>query len=344
METGERGYQPDIETIEITEGRLGSLYAALGNNEAKAITFLAMKPGVVYDDADILTEVRRAQGNTQKGWRMGNEGPFHYLQKSFAPVGLVAQEVIDSQENSYGYVRTEWGNAMGTAFAGKMLQLSHNSPDVSLYDLFGSTVSTAPPTDPGEELKKRSPLNRIYLYRALLGSGDQSLHMKDVAGKMGEEDVTLVHRHIKDLARLGIVSLENGRVSISPSAANLLHLIVVDFQHFLDLDPATLEEGKMFARSVMQNPDMVASFMKKAREHSPNASQAPMEYTAGEIAAIIESHPGITTSEVKDILEELYDKRLSEHRVRKIIQYVMDQRGLSWPKGAKNIKWSFSDN
>jgi hypothetical protein len=85
---------------------------------------------------------------------MGEEGPFQYLQKSFAPVGLVAMEVKDKQDNKYGYVRTSWGNVIGTAFSGKMLQLSHRYPNVSLYDIFGSTVSTLKPLDESEELKK----------------------------------------------------------------------------------------------------------------------------------------------------------------------------------------------
>ncbi|MDO8269630.1 MAG: hypothetical protein Q7T54_03105 [Candidatus Levybacteria bacterium] len=341
----EGGFVPEDETIDLTEDRIGSLYAALGNNEAKAITFLAMKPGVVYDDADILTEVRRVQGNTQKGWRMGNEGPFHYLQKSFAPVGLVAQEVTDAQDNKYGYVRTPWGNAIGTAFAGKLLQLSYKYPETSLYDIFGSTISTSKPTDEKEELKKRSPLNRIYLFRALLGSGDQAIALNDLAGKMDEQDVTLVHRHLKDLARVGIVEYDNSQnVSIVPDKKDLLYKVVVDFQHILDLDPATLEEGKIFASSIMANPDAVAALMKKAKEHSRNANQLPIEQTAGDVAAIIESNPGITTIEVRNKLEEEFDHALSEHRVRRIIKYVMKQRGLPGSQGARNIRWSFNSD
>lgn len=344
--TSERGgYTPDRETIDITEERIGSLYAALGNNEAKAITFLVMQPNVVYDDSGIVTAVRRAQSNTQKGWRMGNEGPYHYLQKSFAPVGLVALELTDKGENSYGFMRTHWGNAIGDAFAGKMLQLSYNNPDTSLYDIFGSTVSTSKPTDEAEELKKRSPLNRIHLIRELLSSGDRRLGVRDIAGKMGEEDQSLVYRHIKDLARSGIVEVDqNNFVSIGQNKYELLASIVADFQRFVDLDPLALEEGRIFAASLMANPDAVAALMKKAREHSRNANQVPIEVSENNVAAIIESHPGLTTREVRDYLEELYDHPLSEHRVRRIIVSVMDKRGIAWPKKGKSIKWELPRN
>jgi len=339
----EGGFIPDVEKMEFSEERLGSLYAALGNNEAKAITFLVMKPGVIYDDNDILTEVRKVQGNSQEGWRMGNEGPYHYLQKSFAPVGLVAQEVTDRQDNKYGYIRTSFGDAIGNTLAGKMLQLSHNHPDFALYDIFGSTVSTSKPTDVSEELKKRSPLSRIYLFRALLSSGDREIALKDLAGKIGENDVTLVHRHLKELDRSGLVKYDNDKNAIiNPETKDLLFTIIQDFQNILSLEPSTLQDGKLFAANLMSDPDSVARLMKKAKEHSRNANQVPLGQTAEEITVIIESHPGITTSQVRNLMEEVYAHTLSEHRVRRIIATVMDRRGVPWPRGGRNIKWSLS--
>lgn len=334
-------FNPDIESVEFSEERLGSLYAALGNNEAKAITFLMMRPGVIYDGQEIVTAVRSAQGNTQRGWSVGKDGPFHYLQKSFAPVGLVAMEVVDAKENKYGYVKTKFGEAIGTAFAGKMLQLSHKYQDVSLYDLFGSTISTSKPVGGYEELKKRSPLNRIHLFRELLSSGDQGIALRDLAGKMGEKDESLVKRHVKDLARIGIVCYDNEQiVSIVDNKKKILFDIVVDFQNLLELNPAVLEEGKMFAAGLIANPDAVASLMKKAKEHSRNANQAPIDQTTDEVAAIIQKYPGITTEEVRNKLKEEFGRTLSTHRVRRIIHVAFQKKGVVIPQG-RAVKWFF---
>lgn len=332
---------PDMERVEFSEERLGSLYAALGNNEAKAITFLTMRPGVIYDGQEIVTAVRRAQGNTQKGWKMGEEGPFHYLQKSFAPVGLVAMEVTDRKDNKYGYIRTPWGNAIGTAFAGKMLQLSYQHSDISLYDLFGSTVSTSKPLDDGEELKKRSPLSRIHLFREIISSGDKCVSISDLAGKMGETDATLVRRHVKDLVRAGILTFDEntGQILVKEESNKLLFDVVVDFQSLLDLNPVTLEEGRAFAARVMASPDTVAAFMKKAKEHSRNANQKPIEETSNEVISIIQQHPGLTTEEVRARLEEDFQRALSVHRVRRIIHHAFNSRGLSIPHG-RSVRWS----
>lgn len=329
-----------IEEEDFTEERLGSLYAALGNNEAKALTFLLMKPGVVYDGQDISTEVRRAQTNTQKGWSMGNEGPYHYLQKSFEPVGLVAQEVTDKNDNKYGYVKTAWGNAIGVSFAGLMLKLSHDHPDFSLYDIFGSTVSTSKSADSALELKKRSPLTRIQLYRALISSGDNFLSVSDIAGKMDEDDQTLVHRHLKDLAKSGIIEFVSDKgVTIPVQNRKLLFDIVVNFQKILEIDPATLEEGRIFAGSVINDPEKVTQFMRKAKEHSRNANQSPIDQTSDEVFSIIQQMPGLTTEQVRDRLEEEFGRSLSTHRVRRIIKHAMEKRNIAIPKGSQNVKW-----
>ena len=75
----------------------------------------------------------------------------------------MAQEVTDENENKYGYVKTKLGETLGTAFAGKILNLSYQHPETSLYEIFGSTVSTAKPGEEGDGFKKRSPLTHLFI-------------------------------------------------------------------------------------------------------------------------------------------------------------------------------------
>ena len=77
---------PDSEVLEISENTIGNLYAALGNNEAKAITFSVMKPNVIYNGKDLDIAIRSAQGDVRKGWKMGFDAPFHYCQKDFEDI------------------------------------------------------------------------------------------------------------------------------------------------------------------------------------------------------------------------------------------------------------------
>ena len=111
----------------------------------------------------------------------------------------------------------------------------------------------------------------------------------------------------------------------------------------LDLDQATLEEGRIFASNLLASPDKVAMLMRKAKDHSRNANQTPIKDTAADVASIIQRYPGLTTEEVRDKLEQEFDKTLSGHRVRRIINFVMEKRGISWPTGIKNTRWSFEN-
>jgi hypothetical protein len=123
------------------------------------------------------------------------------------------------------------------------------------------------------------------MFRELISSGDKVISISDLAGKMSELDLTLLRRHVNDLARVGILTFDSasGQIFVPEESNKMLFDVIIDFQNLLDLDPVTLEEGRVFAASVMANPRTVAGFMRKAKDHSRNANQASIEDTSNEV-------------------------------------------------------------
>ena len=122
---------------------LDNLLAAIGNNEAKAVTLLVMRTGTIYSQRDLHQAVIHAQGKSI-GWRMRKRSPFGYCEDSLSPIGLVTKEVIDELGTTFGYARTEYGEQVGVPLAGLLLDFSRRHPEnVSLYRLFWSTASSS---------------------------------------------------------------------------------------------------------------------------------------------------------------------------------------------------------
>ncbi len=187
---------------------LGNLLAAFGNHEAKALTLSLMDPGVIYTQNKIHKVILKAQGDAP-GWKTINDRTvFNYLTLSLAPIGLVAKEVIDPHTGQWGYAITEYGQEIGVALAGYMLDFSLRHPEVSLEKFLGQTQKGGPRTK-AEPLDspQRSALTRLQILRELT-TRKLPLRLVDLHKSLGLSK-ELLSKHLKDLARYGFISFES---------------------------------------------------------------------------------------------------------------------------------------
>src|SRR5258708_8596584 len=99
----------------LSDHKLGSPLASVGNHEGKAGTIIRMLPGVIYSEGALNTLT-----NQKKLWN--KRLPINWCQKSLAPIELVAQETIDARRGTIvGYTLTEGGWELGIPFAGHSL-------------------------------------------------------------------------------------------------------------------------------------------------------------------------------------------------------------------------------
>jgi hypothetical protein len=101
----------------ISDEELGNLISSLGNNEAKALTLAIMKKNIVYSASDLRHALIDIQGKPP-AWQIGGRTAFDYCIWSLAPIGLVAREVQDPGKDTYGYVKTRYGEQMGDSLSG----------------------------------------------------------------------------------------------------------------------------------------------------------------------------------------------------------------------------------
>lgn len=194
----------------VSDQELSSLIAAGGNSEAKILTFFSMEPDIIYAGPDLYFSLMALQG-ARPGWRMGSGVPFDWCEDSLAPVGLVTQEVLDSNLNTMGYIKARYGEEVGTPLFGLLADISSRQERVALYNLFGATQSgfqiTSAPIEEGVDDKKRSPATRINIFRAL-SHLSSPLREADLAIESGEDRVTL-RDHLPTLSRFGLLQYDS---------------------------------------------------------------------------------------------------------------------------------------
>jgi hypothetical protein len=205
----------EIRRIEVrekfTDEEVYNLIAAIGNNEAKAITLLALGTDTIYTAHDLQTTIISLQGDIV-GWHIGSLTAFGYCQESLAPIGLVALEASNSDGTVFGYTKTNYGKEIGDSLAGHLLKFSEDHPDVTLRDLFGATGSSAKfsekSADQGIDYKKRSPAVRTRIYW-ILTTSNLPMRATDLTNAIGEDEPNNIAGHLKEMARVGIIIHES---------------------------------------------------------------------------------------------------------------------------------------
>lgn len=196
----------------LTDEELGNLLAAFGNNEAKAVTLIAMRKGVIYSEYDLYSAVIEKQGEGV-GWRQSRGVPFAYCRSSFENIGLVAKSVSDPVLETWGYLKTDYGEELGDALAGLLLDFSLRHPEVSLYDIFGSTASRGEKKEVESSLglisfKNRAPFTRLKIIWEL-ATANRSIREIDLSNNIREAKITNIHQHLLGLKSVGLIHFED---------------------------------------------------------------------------------------------------------------------------------------
>jgi hypothetical protein len=153
--------QPKKEPM--SDAQIGDLLAAIGNHEGKALLLASMKPGQSYTRyqlGSLMKEYRSKNGKM----KIDGSKSFAWCEQSLAQIGLVAKG-----DGISGYQKTEKGDEQGQALAGHLLEFSEKHPEVSLYQLFGTTQSSSKTEgQEGGMGKLRAPLTRLRIFSELV--------------------------------------------------------------------------------------------------------------------------------------------------------------------------------
>jgi len=108
---------------------------------------------------------------------------------------------------------------------------------------------------------------------------------------------------------------------------------------FQNQDPQILHRGRQLAAYFVAHPQDLSRLMLKAKEHSSHANPTSTAETEEHILSIIGKYPDSVASQIRDVLEEEYNKSISEHRVRAFLNHLKQQERIVGTKGKTTIKW-----
>lgn len=252
-ELGSDGQSETQKRERLSTSKVENLIASVGNSESKAISLLVMKPDVIYSSDELQQALVLSQGD-HPAWKMDHSAVWHYCSHSFEPIGLVAGEVVDDLSRRIGYVKTTFGKEVGDPQAALLLNYSLEHPDLSLYKLFGTTVSTSKGneeegTEP--EYKKRAVHARLKTFREL-STAKSPIRVADLADKIGESPVALA-QHLRNLDKYGVIGYEAIKYGERFTAYKLTDL-------GLTLIPPTLRQD------IPNNRPLLFELLKKHRD------------------------------------------------------------------------------
>ena len=96
--------------------------------------------------------------------------------------------------------------------------------------------------------------------------------------------------------------------------------LVTLIDKFKNGESLAIEEGRKFAQKAANDPKLFSELMLKAKENSPHANATDREDTQAYFLTILHEHSNSTASQIRDLLEENYDKKIGRHRVMEILK------------------------
>ena len=178
------------------------MIATVANNEAKALTLAAMAASGNRElsTRDIYDLFISMQGDVPAWDDMNLGGPAGYAENTFVTIGTVAKHVTSTPGGARRkrFELTEYGEKIGVATVGMMLDQSLKYPDIALYELFGKTGTP-------KDADHRAPYSRIQILAELAKHPQEFIRTSDLIENTGLGAVT---GPVPELGNSGLVEVE----------------------------------------------------------------------------------------------------------------------------------------
>jgi Fe2+ or Zn2+ uptake regulation protein len=266
----------DVEHERPTAERMGQLFTAVGNHEAKALTLSAMEIGVPYGTTALHRQFLDIQGD-HPAYEGATTNQIDYCKDSFEAVGAVAKA---RWGETLRYELTEEGETFGKALSGHLLDLSSRYPDIALRQLFGMTKTSGD--------AERSPVVRLQIFDALLRR-EPPIRVADVERELLGVDTE--HSSVSNqLAWLSRAHLINQVSAHSKTISTKIEYYIPQGETFeTKTGKGKQEKITEVLRSLSANTDTVLTF----------------EEIAG---AVIAAHPEVSRAYISRLLDSFYEQ------------------------------------
>lgn len=148
--------------------------------------------------------------------------------------------------------------------------------------------------------------------------------------------VILVQLH-KD-RYLDNLRLPQSQITINDTQRGILSELVTLLDKVQNRDKETLETGRKLADRIRVSPGIIATLLRKAKEHSPYAQGQSASETAKNIKIILGKHPNITVKEITKYLNEDFARNLRITTINDILrEHLREQLVYEIDKGTRRF-------
>lgn len=142
---------------------------------------------------------------------------------------------------------------------------------------------------------------------------------------------TNISQRLAKLRALGIV--EQGEfhqglqtaINLSKEQRDILVELVTLLDGIQRQDTQLLQEGKEYVDYLKLHPEELAKLLAKAKQHSRNANQAPVEETGDTVVEILKTHPDSSRRDLEALLDEA-GKRLGKKGLNNVLNYLLESK------------------
>lgn len=109
-------------------------------------------------------------------------------------------------------------------------------------------------------------------------------------------------------------------------------------------DPKTIQQGILTAQTIVSDPNILSGLIQKAREASPKANAQSLDETFSYISSILIAHPNSNARQINDLLESLYNKKLTKLRVNVLLSKYMKEGRLKANRTKSGIIYNLAES
>lgn len=139
-----------------------------------------------------------------------------------------------------------------------------------------------------------------------------------------------VLRHLEEggyINRTRFAKRSLSEISMTDEQYHTINELVSILDQFSELNPEFLQEGRILADQIANNPDRFRLLFTKAKNTSPNASKKPKEELSNYILSTLSRHPNSKTTDIQQHLKDDYGVDIGLSRIIQLAKELrMNQR------------------
>lgn len=116
---------------------------------------------------------------------------------------------------------------------------------------------------------------------------------------------------------------KQSEINLTDDQRQMLLDLVTILDQFQNQDPEIIAYGRRCMKEIIADPEKVSTLIRKAREHSYFAQNAPPEQTTSDLVTIISQNPQLTATQLREILTQRQARTITKTHIRRLLKLAL---------------------